>query len=425
MNRSPVLAAALAASLSVLAPTAVAPVASAVEPAPRAARADVALQWFDTTADAVATFASPVQAPSSALWATTWSAGDRALDRADVAGLDERAAGAAFATALHDVLVRRVPAAEDAVEAQLERTLRRVPEGDARDLAEKIGHRAARTVLRERRGDGLAVADVNTAYTPHGGAGYWVTTTPGAAPVQASLGEATPYLLTRLPKVPAPPALGTPEYRESLTEVRTLGSKTSAARSAAQTEVALFWGQSSLAAYTQVLRGLLEQQATEPLGDRVHLVAVFHEVTTDVQIATYAAKYQYERWRPITAIREADLAGAPLSDGDAATAPDPSWTPLITTPLHPEYPAGHVSYAAAATAVLSELVGRRADEPIAVTSTTAPGVERTYRGWAKLQQENLDGRVWEGVHFRFAGEASEVLGAKVARLALKELDARG
>jgi hypothetical protein len=146
-----------------------------------------------------------------------------------------------------------------------------------------------------------------------------------------------------------------------------------------------------------------------PLRAQVRLVAAFHAVTTDAQIAVYDAKYTYDFWRPVTAIR------------DGSVSPDTAWTPLIATPRHPEYPSGHGGYAGAAQAVLSALVAKKPLQPIAVTSSTDPGSTHVYRSWAAITQENVDGRVWEGIHFRFSDVAGAALGQTVAAYDLGRL----
>ena len=52
-------------------------------------------------------------------------------------------------------------------------------------------------------------------------------------------------------------------------------------------------------------------------------------------IAIFDAKYTYNFWRPVTAIRNGDL------DGNEETTRDPAWEPIIATPMHPEYPCAH------------------------------------------------------------------------------------
>ena len=374
---------------------------------------DQVLAWFDTTAAAVTTAASPVQAPSSALWATTWLAADRAVQA--LPG-DSPFDAAALAAAAHDVLSQLVPAAQTAVDDRLAATLATLPGGAGRDRAVQTGRRVAAAVLSERAGDGLRVADVQQPFTPPTGPGLWTTTTAGRTAVQAGLPGARAYLVPSFDglEVPPPPALGSPTYRAGLAEVRALGRADSTVRTPEQTDVARFWEASSLSAYTQLLRQAVAQLSG--LQERTHLVAVFHEVTTDAQVAVYRQKYRFVHWRPLTAIAEADLAGAPLDDGDPTTTPDATWRPLITTPLHPEYPSGHTGYAAAAAVVLQRLVGDPA-QPFAVTSSTSRAT-RTYTSWQQALQENLDARVWEGVHFRFSDDAGADLGRRVAQAAL-------
>jgi hypothetical protein len=158
---------------------------------------------------------------------------------------------------------------------------------------------------------------------------------------------------------------------------------------------------------------VLAQEDRRSLEWQSRLVAAFHVLTTDAQIAIYDGKYTYVFWRPVTAIRT------------GAVAPDPAWTPLIATPRHPEYPAGHAGYAGAAAAVLEGLVGKRPAAPITITSSTDPGFPRTYETWATFARENVDARVWEGIHYRHTQEVSAELGRTVAEYGLKRLDALG
>ena len=142
-------------------------------------------------------------------------------------------------------------------------------------------------------------------------------------------------------------------------------------------------------------------------------VAAFHVVTIDAQIAIFDAKYVYTFWRPVTAIRTGSVN------------PDPTWTPLIATPRHPEYPSGHAGYAGAAEGVLTALTGPRSPAPIDATATTAPGSVHTYTRWSQITQETIDGRVWEGVHYRFSDETAAKVGKQVAAWDLPRLQKLG
>lgn len=151
-------------------------------------------------------------------------------------------------------------------------------------------------------------------------------------------------------RLEAPPAIGTPQYRADIEEVQAYGGLNSTARTREQTDTAQFWLGSSFILYNPVLRAALEHH-TGSLRAQVELVALFHVAAVDTQIATSDSKYAHLAWRPITAI-----AGA-VEDGDPATVQDPSWTPLHTTPAHPDYPSGHNTYSGSAEEVLTQLVG--------------------------------------------------------------------
>jgi hypothetical protein len=133
----------------------------------------------------------------------------------------------------------------------------------------------------------------------------------------------------------------------------------------------------------------------------------------DAYIAVFDAKYTYNFWRPITAIRNGDI------DGNPATSPDSNWMPLIDTPMHPEYPCAHCITAAAVATVLESEFGSGAIDPITITSPTAPGVKHN---WTRIQDYVTDvdnARVWAGVHYRFSTEVGEAMGRKIGALAAK------
>jgi len=72
----------------------------------------------------------------------------------------------------------------------------------------------------------------------------------------------------------------------------------------------------------------------------------------DTEIAVFEAKYHYNFWRPITAIRNGDIDGNPNTERDA------NWQPLITTPIQPEYPCAHCMISSTIAAVIRADVGK-------------------------------------------------------------------
>jgi hypothetical protein len=332
---------------------------------------DPVLEWYDHTAHAVA-LSGPASPPeASRIWAVTWLAARRAV-RDTRRG---RAAPAALVTAVRSVLETLVPAAGQHLADAAAETLDRLGRGQVfarRAVARGIdaGRLAADDVLAERSDDG-----------PHPAA--W-----------------RPYLVaapTHVAPQP-PPGPGHPDYARDLAEVRTLGAVDSGARTPEQTEVAKFWAQPSLSAYTPAARASLALLDAS-ISERVELVTVLHVVTLDAQIIGYAAGERHPRWRPGRAL-----------GGPGRTA----WTPLMQPePGEPEFPCLPTTYAGAAEIVLTALAGHPT-APIRLGSPTAPGVERVYTDWRQLTAECVDAGVWAGLHLRTSTEAGASLGRRVA-----------
>jgi hypothetical protein len=147
------------------------------------------------------------------------------------------------------------------------------------------------------------------------------------------------------------------------------------------------------------------------VASNARLFAAAAQAMDDAMIAVFDAKYAYNFWRPVTAIRNGD------ADGHDATARDASWTPLVDNPMHPEYPSGHSILASAVGAVLKAEVGPRPVAAMSTTSPTAPGVTRRWSAVDDFVREVSDARVWGGLHFRFTTEASNVMGRQIGELA--------
>lgn len=346
--------------------------------------------WFDQTARAVQEQGGVPDPVATRTWALAWWAADRACD-ALTPGTPGPAGDAAVATAVHDVLGALVPGRRDALDQALA--------GAAADrgAAAAAGRREAAAVLRGRAGDGLSVAEVNRPVVlPPPSPGTYRPTPPGLTPPQqGGQGDARPFLLTSSAEVdPGPPApLGSAAYARDLAEVRRLGERTSTARTQAQTDLARLYAPSLVGLLTPAVRtavvGLDACRAAGVLSD-------LHRISLDAQLVAYRAKYAYLRWRPVTAIGG-------------------GWTPLVDTPPQPEYPAGHTVYAAALAAVLEREVG-----PVAFELRGGDAPQR-YTDWQQVVQDNVDARVWAGVHLRGSDEAGAALGRAVAKLALARL----
>ncbi|WP_020557734.1 vanadium-dependent haloperoxidase [Embleya scabrispora] len=373
-------------------------------------RTDVIIEWYDTTAAVIASWGAPTQITNSRAWGIGWLAAARALEY----GRDRDFEDAAVASAVHAALRTLFPGTDQAafLDGAFARTLARLPAGRRTSAGIAEGERQAARAVAEREGDGLRPEQVNAPYTPPPVApGIWRPTPPDPTKPAVQFGQrlGRTFLLGRADRFrPGPaPGLGSDTYLTHLAEIRAYGRKTGGLRTPEQTDTALFWQQSSLAGFTGALRAAVAHPRPRSVRDRARLVAAFHTISVDAQIAVFEAKYVYTRWRPVTAIREGSVD------------PDPTWEPLVATPRHPDYPGGHCTFAGAAEAVLTALAGPGPATP--VTLGSPDGVTRTYAYWHEMTRDNINARVWEGVHFRYSDLAGATLGRQVAGWGLARL----
>ena len=214
---------------------------------------------------------------------------------------------------------------------------------------------------------------------------------------------------------PAPPSISSPEYAAGLNEVETMGSAASSPRTPAQTATAQFWNANTVNQYNQVFREVATNHGLD-LVDTVRLFAMGDMVGADAGIACMDSKYHYLYWRPVTAIRGADL------DSNPATAPNATWTPLLTTPNHPEYPSAHGCVSSAVMNVLASVLKSQTiniDVPGATGGGTTLTTTTHFTTVQDLLQNVADARVWAGLHYRFSTTAGVNLGAQVSKYDLQ------
>ena len=129
----------------------------------------------------------------------------------------------------------------------------------------------------------------------------------------------------------------------------------------------------------------------------------------DSYIAVFDAKYAYNFWRPLTAIRNGDI------DGNDATVLQADWVPLIDIPVHPEYPCAHCINAGAVCAVLTREFGGKVPT-LSSTSSTLPGATHSWTRVEDLVDEVSNARVWAGVHYRPSTVVGAAMGKKIGEL---------
>ena len=225
-----------------------------------------------------------------------------------------------------------------------------------------------------------------------------------------------PFALTKPSQFrPQPPiSLESKEWAADFNELKAYGGKTSTKRSTQQTETARFWLMVGAPAYHPVPRQLVTAKQMSVI-DSARFMALYAVALADAYIAVFDAKYHYEFWRPITAIRNGDISGNPATELDA------TWQPIDNTPMHPEYPCAHCIQSGAAAAVIESVLGSADIPEVSVTSSTAPGVTHRWTNLGVLSDEVSNARIWAGFHYRFSTRVGTDMGRQIGEYVVKNV----
>jgi PAP2 superfamily len=318
---------------------------------------------------------------------------------------------AAADAAAHTALVGLYPAQKTSLDADYTAELAKVGDGPAKDKGVRLGEQVASDLLAIRANDGSNVTP--PPFVAGTNPGDYRSTPPNfPAPVFTTWGRVTPFVLDSGDQFrPAPPpALTSDAYAAAINEVKSLGSATSTTRTADQTEIGKFWNPPIQNFWNQIAQTVaLDHHSDLPTTAR--LFASLNLSFADSAIAFYDAKYTYQLWRPVTAIRLAD------SDGNPNTVGDPNWLPLAgNTAADPSYPGAHSTISAAGADVLASFFGN--GQHFSVTSTALPGVTRSFGSFAAAAQEAGLSRIFSGQHTRLDHVAGLKLGRAVAGFVL-------
>lgn len=319
-------------------------------------------------------------------------------------GSSSEAAGIAAA---HAVLVKLFPDQKPALDAAYAASLGRVPDGSGKTAGIAVGEEVAAKILALRTSDG---ADAPNTYRPITTSQAYVPTT---LPIGSQWGGVMPWVMERGSQFrpAAPPQLTSQQWARDYNEVKDLGAKKSTLRTAEQTDIARFWVITGPQSWDPIVRQLANAPG-RTLIQNARLFALVEMATADAYIAVFDAKYIFNFWRPITAIRNGDV------DGNDATDRDPGWEPVIDTPLHPEYPCAHCITSAAARVVLESEFGT-GPQALTMTSTAAPGVERRWTSIKDFAYEVSVARIYGGIHYRNSVEVGKSMGAKIGELTVQ------
>jgi len=374
-------------------------------------RADIVMDW-NARADAIVVdkrLPPPFQARTLALMHVSMFEAINAIERRykpyrlELVADRNTSREAAAASAAHAVLTALYPDQRAALDTQLAADLALVAEGPARDRGIIVGRKAATDLLELHAEEGAGVDD----YRPFTQAGVYVPTQPVAGYGVRNL---KPWVMASAAQFrpEPPPALTSETWTRDVNEIRQFGALNSPVRSEEQTTVGKFWFLVGARTYNPIIRQVVLARQMNLL-DCARVYALTSMAAADAFIAVFDAKYHYNFWRPVTAIRNADLSQ------NSATPRDATWQPLGETPMHPEYPCAHCISAAAVAAALHAVVGEDVGE-ITLTSSTAPGVTRRWTRLSDYVDEVANARVWAGFHYRFSTEVGKDMGRKIGEL---------
>ena len=413
------------------------------------ARSDAVTAWNENAGKAaIAACISPNEDPlhESRLYAMTHVAIHDALNAIDRRsrpyawdGRAKRRASpdAAVAAAARDVLVALLneitdpfpPACSDAgitsVEADYTAALGAISDGRAKTRGVQVGQAAASAILSLRAADGADTPLIVTDYPQGTAPGVWRFTPGFDFAFAPGWADVTPFVLEDSSQFrPGRPyAVTRRKYTADFDEVKRLGGDditTPSARTAEQTQIALFWLESSPLQWNRIARGVSADTGLDP-WENARLFGLLNMALADGYIGSFETKFQaYNYWRPVTAIQTAD------TDGNPDTSADPDWTPLAPTPPIPDYDSAHSVEGGAAAQVLKRFFGtdRVSFEtcsltlPAGSTCDDVSPVFRSYTSFSQAREENGVSRILVGFHFRKAVDEGIKHGRKIGNRAV-------
>ncbi|QDT68530.1 PAP2 superfamily protein [Planctomycetes bacterium MalM25] len=330
---------------------------------------------------------------------------------------------AAASQAAHTVLSNLYTDQQAALDAALTSQLALIPDGQAKADGVTLGASIGQSILDRRAGDGY---DTMSQYMPTNEPGHWQVDP--LNPDQEAWGPDWGNVDTFAVKsntqfMPAPmPDMTSQQYTDAFNEVKALGSVDSATRTQEQTDIGYFWAYDRLGMgtphrlFNQALQNVAVQEGNT-VKENAELFAKATVAVADAGITAWNSKFEYDFWRPVTGIREAD------TDGNPDTIADEDWTPLGApggegtdfTPPFPTYLSGHATFGGALFGVLEEFYGTD-DITFELTSEELEGAvaTRSFDSFSEAMAENGRSRVYLGIHWNFDDTVAQVTGNEIA-----------
>jgi hypothetical protein len=303
------------------------------------------------------------------------------------------------------------------LETQYNASTNAIPASPFKDQGIAAGTAAAEAMIDARKDDGRFGP---SQFVPNPNPGYWDPVAPNGTTVldpSPWVGGVEPFLMQSSSQFrsPDPYALTSAAYAADVNEVKAIGGDgvvTPSTRTADQTYIARWWQSNPMVSWNDVARQLIARNHLD-ISDAARLLAMENLAAADAAINTWNNKYHFSFWRPFQAIRRA------ADDGNSATSPDLTWTPLISAP-YPEYTSGHMGLDGSHTTVLQKFFGNAPAGGYQITSLFVnPGgpATRTFSSFSQAVDEIVEARIWAGLHFRNADVQGLQLGTNVANFA--------
>jgi membrane-associated phospholipid phosphatase len=311
-------------------------------------------------------------------------------------------------------------------EATLFETMATISEGVPKQAGIVLGQLVANRILASRDNDGSNAAEV---YSSSGLPGGWERTAPDfLPPLLPHWGQVRPMAVSDiLDYQPGPPPdLSSAQFAAAIDEVMRLGRVDSSERSEEQTEIALFWADGGGTAtppghWNRIASQISVTKQVSSL-DRARTFSLLNLALADAGIASWNAKYHYDFWRPIDAIRKADR------DGNEQTIGDATWLPMLRTPPFPSYTSGHSTFSSAAATVLTKVYGDNysfASRSDALSGLTQKPLEqivkRQFASFIEAAEEAGQSRIYGGIHFQFDNSAGWSTGQSIGDYVVNNL----
>jgi hypothetical protein len=336
-------------------------------------------------------------------------------------------------------------------------------EGKGRSkLACTYGEQVADAWIAARMNDGSSAPQLDTLFNQAAGRHRPDPLDPNQKALGRAWGSVTPFALSSVVTdafLEKPPLLNSPAYATAFNEVIKDGKNDLPQKDPVKAVKGIFWGYDGAnkigvppRLYNQFVRAIDGFETLSP-DRQITVLTAINVAMADAGIAAWYWKYQYDFWRPVVGIREADAGWGPEGKGDenAATTVDPFWLPLGApnsnpinkpanngTPGFPAYPSGHATFGAACFKTAAALMNPTApngtpaemeallkkikvtfvsDEFNGVTTdntgTVRPKFKKTFNLFDAID-ENNQSRIYLGVHWQFDAKGGEVLGTEIA-----------